>query len=66
VSSDIDEDEEGITVRLPALTALQLYYDGVLSADAQKSVELTIAGRPLGAYFLHWLRALPGDAFGSR
>ena len=52
-------------MRLPALTALQLYHDGVLSADAQKSVELTVAGRSLGAYFLHWLRALPGDEFGS-
>jgi hypothetical protein len=59
------EDEEGITLRLLALTALQLYYDGVLSADAQRSVELTVAGRLLGAFFLHWLRALPGDKFGS-
>ncbi len=59
------EDEEGVTLKLPALTALQLYHYGVLSADAQKSVELTVAGRPLGAYFLHWMRGLPGDEFGN-
>jgi tetratricopeptide (TPR) repeat protein len=59
------EDEGGITLTLPALTALQLYHDGVLSADAQKSVELTVAGRPLGAYYLQWLRGLPGAAFGN-
>jgi hypothetical protein len=43
------EDEEGITLKLPVLTALQLYHDGILSADPQKSVQLTIATRKLGA-----------------
>jgi len=59
------EDEEGVTLKLPALTALQLYHDGVLSADAQKSVEITVASRPLGANFIHWMRGLPGDEFGN-
>jgi hypothetical protein len=59
------EDEEGVTLTLPALTALQPYHDGVLSADSQKSVELTVAGRLLGAYFLQWMRGLPGDEFGN-
>ena len=59
------EDEEGVTLKLPVLTALQLYHDGVLSAGPQKSVELTIADRKLGAFYLQWLRGLPGDEFGS-
>jgi hypothetical protein len=32
------KDEGGVTLKLPALTALQLYYDGVLSANGRKSV----------------------------
>jgi tetratricopeptide (TPR) repeat protein len=59
------EDEEGVTLKLPVLTALQLYHDGVLSADPQKSVELTIAARKLGAFYLQWLRGLSGDEFGN-
>jgi hypothetical protein len=59
------EDEEGVTLTLPAVTALQLYHDGVLSAGSRKSVELTIAGRVLGTYFLHWMRQLPGNEFGN-
>lgn len=61
----LSEDEEGVTVRLPALTALQLYQDGTLSGDPQKSVELTAAGRPLGGHFLLWMRALAGNEFGN-
>lgn len=59
------EDEDGITLKLPAVTALQLFYDGVLSADGRKSVELTVAGRLLGAYFLHWMHTIRGDEFGG-
>ena len=59
------EDEDGITLKLPAVTALQLFNDGVLSADGRKSVELTVAGRLLGAYFLHWMHTIPGDEFGG-
>src|SRR5260370_4617112 len=58
-------DEEGVTLKVPVLTALQLYHDGVLSADPQKSVEFTSAARKLGAFHLHWLRGLPGDEFGN-
>jgi tetratricopeptide (TPR) repeat protein len=59
------EDEEGVTLTVPALTALQLYHDGILSVDDQKSVELTIAGRSLGSYHLQWMRELPGHEFGN-
>jgi tetratricopeptide (TPR) repeat protein len=59
------EDEEGIILKIPALTALQLYSDGVLPITPRKSVDLSIAGRKLGAFYLQWLRALPGDEFGS-
>jgi tetratricopeptide (TPR) repeat protein len=57
------EDAEGVTVRLPALTALQLFYDGVLTADSRAPLELTIAGRPLAAHYLHWMHALSGNEF---
>jgi hypothetical protein len=59
------EDAEGVTLRLPGLTALQLYYDGVLTADAAKPVKLTVGGRPRGTFYLHWMRTLPGDEFGG-
>jgi hypothetical protein len=59
------EDQEGITLKIPALTALQLYSDGVLPVGPRKSVELSIAGRTLGTFYLQWLRSLPGDEFGG-
>jgi hypothetical protein len=59
------EDEEGVTLKLPALTALQLYSDGVLPITPRKSVDLSIAGRKLGVFYLHWMRGLPGDEFGA-
>jgi tetratricopeptide (TPR) repeat protein len=59
------EDEEGVTLKMPALTALQLYYDGVLPITPRKSADLSIAGRKLGPFYLHWMRGLPGDAFGA-
>ena len=43
----VAEDEEGITLTLPAITALQLFHDGVLAADTRKSVAISIAARPL-------------------
>jgi tetratricopeptide (TPR) repeat protein len=61
----VAEDETGITLKLPSLTALQLYRDRVIPTDARKPVELTVAGRELGAFYLQWLRALPGGAFGA-
>jgi tetratricopeptide (TPR) repeat protein len=59
------EDEEGITLKIPALTVLQLYSDGVLPVGPRKSVDLSIAGRKLGTFYLQWLRGLPGDEFGT-
>lgn len=58
-------DGEGVTLKLPALTALQLFYDGVLKIEGCAAVELTVASRPLGAHYLHWMRALPGEEFGG-
>jgi Tetratricopeptide repeat len=59
------EDEEGVTLKVPVLTALQLYHDGVLSAGSERAVELTIAARKLGGLYLQWLRGLLGDEFGD-
>ena len=61
----IGEDEEGVTLKLPALTALQLFYDDVLSADPTRPVELTIAPRKIGVFYLRWLRGLPGNEYGD-
>jgi tetratricopeptide (TPR) repeat protein len=61
----VSEDEQGVTIELPALTALQLYHDGVLSADPARSVELVIAGRKIGVFYLQWLRSLPGNEYGD-
>lgn len=59
------EDEEGITLKIPALTALQLMHDRILPQDPRQSVQLSLAGKSLGAYYLQWLRALPNDEFGG-
>jgi hypothetical protein len=61
----VTEDETGVTLKVPALTVLQLYRDRIMPADPRKSVELTVAGRRLGAFYLQWLRAPPGDSFGA-
>lgn len=59
------EDEDGVTLRIPAMTALQLYHDGTLPANRDLSVELTIADRNLGAFFVQWLRGLSDGGFGN-
>lgn len=59
------EDADGITLTVPALTALQLYHDGVLSTDEKHSVEISIAGRELGPHYLHWMRGLSGNGLGD-
>jgi hypothetical protein len=59
------EDEDGVTLRTPAMTALQLYHDGILPANREQSVELTVANRRLGAFFVQWLRGLSGRGFGD-
>jgi tetratricopeptide (TPR) repeat protein len=61
----ITEDEAGVTLKVPALTALQLYRDRIIPADPRRSVEVAVAGRKLGAFYLQWLRGLPGDSFGA-
>ena len=59
------EDEDGVTLQMPAVTALQLYHDGILPANREQSVELTVADRRLGAFFVQWLRGLSGRGFGD-
>ena len=59
------EDQEGVTLKVPALTALQLSHDGILPIDPQQSVQLSIAERKLGALYLQWLRGVPGHEFGG-
>jgi len=59
------EDEQGITVSVPALTAVQLFYDGVLPADPQTSVKLSIGGHLVGSFYLHGIRAVSASDSGS-
>ena len=59
------EDDQGVTLQLPALTALQLYSDGIIPAAPRKTVALSIAGRNLGAFYVHSLRLVPGHEHGS-
>jgi tetratricopeptide (TPR) repeat protein len=61
----VAEDATGVTLQVPALTALQLYRDCIIPADPCRSVELTVGGRKVGAFYLQWLRSLPGDSFGT-
>lgn len=58
-------DGDGVTLRCPAITALQLYFDGVLPADRDEPVELSVAGKSLGSFAIEWLRRVDGDEFGE-
>lgn len=58
-------DGDGVTLRVPAITALQLYYDGVLPADRDEPVELSVAGESLGRFAIEWLRRVDGHEFGE-
>ena len=58
-------DGEGVTLKLPALTALQLFYDGVVKVEGPAPMELSVASRALGAHYLQWMHALPGEEFGG-
>ena len=59
------EDEDGVTLRMPAATVLQLYHDGILLANREQSVELTVADRSLGTFFVQWLRGVSNREFGD-
>src|ERR1700730_8472986 len=59
------EDGDGVTLQMAALTALQLYHDGTLPVNREQPVELTVADRRLGAFYVQWLRGLSGRGFGD-
>lgn len=52
----ISQGEGAIVLRVPAITALQLYHDGVLPVDRTQPVSLAIDGRELGTFYIAWLR----------
>lgn len=62
---DLIEDGDGVILRFPAITALQLYHDGVLPPDRDEPVELSVAGNPLGSFAIEWLRRVDGHEFGE-
>lgn len=49
-------DGDAFVLRLPALTALQLYHEGVLSAADARPVELRVGDEPRGTFTIEWLR----------
>lgn len=50
-----------VTIRMPALTALQLYFDGTLPGDRSRSVSIEVEGRNLGTFLVEWLRIAGED-----
>lgn len=50
------EDHGGLTLRIPALAAVQLYVEGTLPQDRTRPVVLTLAGKTREPLYLHWVR----------
>jgi hypothetical protein len=48
--------DDSVTLRIPPLTALQLYMDGTLPIDRSVPVLIEIDGQRLGAFFIEWVR----------
>ncbi len=49
-------DGDTVTLRLPPLTAIQLYFDGTLPVDRSIPVSLEIDRLALGEFVVEWLR----------
>jgi len=49
-------DGAAVVVRTQAVTALQLYHDGVLPGDAVRGVDLAVGGETLGRFVVDSLR----------
>ena len=58
-------DGDTVVLCTPAITALQLYYDGVLPADRDRAVELTLGSEKLGKYLVQSLRRVEMSQFGE-
>ena len=58
-------DNEGVTLRTPSMTALQIYYDGVLPADRKLPIELTVGREKLGRFVVEWLRRIEPYEYGE-
>lgn len=58
-------DDTGVTLRAPALTLLQLCFDGVIPADRSKPLALVIKGHIEGEFVVEWLRRVDGFQFGE-
>ena len=48
--------DDTVTLRIPPLTALQLYVDGTLPIDRSVPVSLEVGGQALGEFLVEWLR----------
>lgn len=48
--------DDAVVLRIPALTALQLYFDGTLPTDRSIPLSIEVGGHTLGEFFVEWLR----------
>lgn len=55
-------DDDAVVLRLPALTALQLYYDGILPVNREQPVDVSVGGKALGSFRVAWLRR-PAESY---
>lgn len=58
-------DGDGFILRTPAITALQLHHEGLLSAGHAHPVELAIDDQAYGTYLVDWLRREPDHSAGT-
>jgi hypothetical protein len=58
-------DGDGVVLRLPAITALQLYYDGVLPSNCDRAIELKLGKKKVGRFVIESLRRVEGHHFGE-
>ncbi len=49
-------DGDAVTLRLPPLTVIQLYFDGTVPVDRSIPVSLEVDGLALGEFVVEWLR----------
>lgn len=57
------ENEDDVVLRLPAITALQLFFDGALTSRREESFELAVGDEIVGRFRVGSLRRVAGHAF---
>lgn len=47
---------DAVLLRMPMITAMQLYHEGILPSDRSVPITLSIGGEALGEFQVEWLR----------